>query len=72
MPCARVEIINGYSAHADEAELMDYVRAARGESLQRIFLVHGEEPATLALAGELTTLGGLRVNAPDPLDRVTL
>ncbi|MFL7811989.1 MAG: MBL fold metallo-hydrolase RNA specificity domain-containing protein, partial [Anaerolineae bacterium] len=54
---ARVETINGFSAHADRQELLDYVRALGPGRLRTAFVVHGEEPASLSLADGLRTLG---------------
>jgi len=40
---ARVEIMNGFSAHADKEELMEYAhRCAAGGNTRGFFLVHGE------------------------------
>jgi metallo-beta-lactamase family protein len=54
---ARVETINGFSAHADRLDLVDYVRQMGTEQLQQVFIVHGEEAASLALAGGLSEIG---------------
>jgi metallo-beta-lactamase family protein len=54
---ARVETINGFSAHADREELLDYVRQLKPRRLQSAFVVHGEEASSLALAEGLETLG---------------
>jgi metallo-beta-lactamase family protein len=62
---ARVEILNGYSAHGDRTELrmwLDRVRSA-SKSLGPIWLVHGEQPAQTALAAALAT-DGYQVDAP--------
>jgi metallo-beta-lactamase family protein len=45
----RVESIAGYSAHADQAGLLKWIMPAR-RSLRRVFLVHGEEDESKALA----------------------
>ncbi|HUF65699.1 MAG TPA: MBL fold metallo-hydrolase [Gemmatimonadaceae bacterium] len=70
---ARVEIINGYSAHADEPELIEWVEAAkaRTERLEPIWLVHGEPAAQDALSSSLKARG-YDVSAPAPRDRVEL
>jgi metallo-beta-lactamase family protein len=47
---AQVCTINGFSAHADQAELLAWHAQARAG---RTFLVHGEEPAMLAFAQQL-------------------
>lgn len=51
---ARVEIINSFSAHADKTELIEFAEAC-GKRLKGIFIVHGDEEQSLALA---TTLQG--------------
>jgi metallo-beta-lactamase family protein len=64
---AQVEVINGYSAHADRTELMwwlDQVRATSPE-LEQVHLVHGEPPAQSALIESLMAKG-YRVDAPPP------
>jgi metallo-beta-lactamase family protein len=67
---ARVEIINGYSAHADRTELSSWIGRVRERSpkLRQVWLVHGEPPAQEELA---TTLGakGLKVTCPESRDR---
>ena len=70
---ARVEILNGYSAHADRTELRAWLDAVKGTSpgLERVFLVHGEPPAQDALAAALHD-GGYRAECPAPGARVTL
>ena len=70
---ARVEILNGYSAHADRTELRAWLDAVKGTSpgLERVFLVHGEAPAQDALAASLNE-GGYQAACPAPGDRVTV
>ena len=67
---ARVEIINGYSAHADRTELSSWIDRVRERSpqLRQVWLVHGEPPAQGELA---TTLGakGLKVTCQKSRDR---
>jgi metallo-beta-lactamase family protein len=70
---ARVEVLNGYSAHADRTELvrwLDSVRAA-GSPVPRVCLVHGEPLAQAALATRLGA-SGYRVTVPRPGDSVDL
>ena len=47
-----IHTINGFSAHADQRELLEW--HGRISGCERTFLVHGEEPAMKALAGHLT------------------
>lgn len=67
---ARVEIINGYSAHADRNELREYVQSIQSEKLKRVFLIHGEEEAAQSFATDLRQLGGFDVSIPTPMDIV--
>lgn len=67
---ARVEVIDGYSAHADRQELTAWLDAVRARSprLDRVFLVHGEPAAQDALQTALTAKG-YNVSAPTPRTR---
>jgi metallo-beta-lactamase family protein len=62
---ARVEILNGYSAHADRTELRAWLDAVRRTSpnMGPVWLVHGEPAAQDALAASLRA-GGYRADAP--------
>ncbi|MDE2605923.1 MAG: MBL fold metallo-hydrolase [Burkholderiales bacterium] len=55
---AKVHTINGFSGHADQAELLAWHAGARAA---RTFLVHGDEPAMQAFAQRLQ---GTRVEMP--------
>ena len=61
---ARVETINGFSAHADRNGLLGYARALGAERLKTTFVVHGEEPSSLALADGLRDLGATHALVP--------
>jgi metallo-beta-lactamase family protein len=63
---ARVETINGFSAHADRRELLDYARQLDPSRLQSVFVVHGEEASSLALADGLGGIGVKRAIVPRP------
>jgi metallo-beta-lactamase family protein len=56
---ANVEVLNGYSAHADRRELRRWLGLVRGSEANapRVELVHGESPAQEALAGDLRADG---------------
>lgn len=56
---AAVEVLEGYSAHADRGELLRWVRAVRGPTgrVQRVYLVHGEPSAQEAFAQALRADG---------------
>ena len=53
---AEVATIDGYSAHADRDELLQYIQKVN-QKLQRIFIVHGDEQASLALQQGLAERG---------------
>jgi metallo-beta-lactamase family protein len=50
---AQVEMIEGYSAHADQAGLLHWAGAFSRQRLQHLFLVHGEPGPANVLAGKL-------------------
>ena len=50
---AHIHTINGFSAHADQRELLAWQDRISGK--QAMFLVHGEAPAMNAYAAHLTT-----------------
>jgi metallo-beta-lactamase family protein len=61
---ARVEVLNGFSGHADQNELLAWV-GAMSRKPRRTFLVHGEEEAAFTLAGALHQQYDLRVDVPE-------
>lgn len=64
---AEVVVLNGFSAHADQAGLLKYARGVRERgSLEQVILVHGDEPPMRALAGRLRAEGFDRVALPAP------
>jgi metallo-beta-lactamase family protein len=72
---AGVEVLNGFSAHADRNEMRDWIRAVAaggGPSRQpEVQLVHGEAKARDAFAGLLRS-DGFTVGTPATGDRVPL
>jgi len=60
---AQVRVINALSAHADRDELLRYIGATQ-ETLRKVFVVHGEESQSLALADTLFNLGIPEVAVP--------
>ncbi len=69
---AQVQTINGLSAHADRDGLLDYVRQVGPGRLKGVFVVHGEEPSSLALAEALRDMGVPQVIVPRPGESLTL
>jgi metallo-beta-lactamase family protein len=61
---ARVESIDGYSAHADQAGLLQWANAFDRQRLQQLFLVHGEPEPSSTLAEKLRADGMANVNLP--------
>ncbi len=62
---AHVEVITGFSAHADRNGLLGWAGAIKKRPI-RTFLVHGEDPALNALADGLRKEDGFeRVDIPD-------
>ena len=70
---AHVEVLNGYSAHADRRELHAWLDAVKDTSpnLSHVWLVHGEPPAQAAL-GDRLRASGYAVDAPAPLETRSL
>ncbi|RJQ35935.1 MBL fold metallo-hydrolase [Candidatus Parcubacteria bacterium] len=60
---AEVRVIDGYSAHADEAQLMDFVNETR-DRLERVFVVQGEPAAALGFAQTIQDRLGVPAIAP--------
>jgi metallo-beta-lactamase family protein len=61
---AQVEVLDGFSGHADRDELLAWAGAFRRRP-QQIFLVHGEPEAAAALAGGLKERYGMTVFTPE-------
>jgi metallo-beta-lactamase family protein len=64
---ARVEVIDGYSAHADRTELVSWLDRVKAQSpaLGPVFLVHGE-PEAQDTFKTVMTAKGYRVDCPEP------
>jgi metallo-beta-lactamase family protein len=70
---AEVVVMNGFSAHADQHDLVEYVGEAReGGKLKNVILVHGEPGPQKALTQKLNGIDSLKVSAPAPGDRVAI
>ena len=61
---ARVEVLEGFSGHADRDELLQWVGDMK-QKPQRTFLVHGETQSAFALADSLRSSFGLTVDVPE-------
>jgi metallo-beta-lactamase family protein len=69
----QVRSISGFSAHADESQLLDWLRGFAGavQRPRRIFLVHGDPEAQVAIEPKIRALG-LETMRPQWRERVTL
>ena len=64
---AEVEVINGYSAHADRSELLRWIgHAHESGKLKGVFLVHGDPEQSDELASGLDEIGVQGVIIPAP------
>jgi len=61
---AKVKTMDYFSAHADQNELLDYLRLNPTNKLKNIFLVHGEEDQALPFMQKLLTKGYKNVEFP--------
>jgi metallo-beta-lactamase family protein len=68
---ARVEVFDAFSAHADRKELLEYVENTK-DTLQGVFIVHGEEEQSRALAEGIRGLGIQNVIIPARGDEVQI
>jgi len=62
---AEVATIGGLSAHGGQKKLLEYARAANGNGLKEIFLVHGDERPAEVLMGKMREQGITRVRFPE-------
>jgi metallo-beta-lactamase family protein len=68
---ARIEKINGFSAHADKDELLRWAEGFEGEP-RKVFVVHGEKDASREFAATLRNSIGSEVVVPSFLDEYTI
>jgi metallo-beta-lactamase family protein len=68
---AKIHTLGGFSAHADREELLDWVGHFRTPGL-KVFVVHGEESSSRALAEGLLERNVSDVRVPGPLESVDL
>jgi metallo-beta-lactamase family protein len=62
---AQVVKLNAFSAHADRAELIQWISAFDRERLNHLYILHGEYDQSEALAQGLGTLGLREVRIPE-------
>ena len=68
---ARVFTINGFSAHAGQSQILDWLSHFENRAMQ-VFLVHGEYAAQQVLAGLIREKYGFPVLIPDYLEESIL
>ncbi len=68
---ARIETINGFSAHADRNEIISWL-AAITRPPKKVFIIHGEEESSLALAETIRTRFGWETAVPSYQETHTL
>lgn len=69
---AKVYTIGGFSAHADQADLLTWVSHFAQKSRPRCFVMHGEPTASQALATAIRERFGLDVYVPHLREELTL
>ena len=67
----QIRSISGFSAHADESELLDWIGAFKKPRLRRVFIVHGDPEAQAAIEPKIRALG-FETHIPTWHERVTL
>jgi len=60
---ARRVAVSGYSAHADQPKLLHWLRSMR-YSLRKVFVVQGENGASLTLAGKIKDMFAVEAVVP--------
>jgi metallo-beta-lactamase family protein len=68
---AKVEAINGFSAHADRDDLLRWTSRTK-DRLKGVYVVHGEEGPARALAQGIQELGVRNVLVPERGETVSL
>ena len=68
---ARIFTIGGFSGHAGQQQILDWLSHFRNPDMQ-VYLVHGEHSGQEVLAGLIRERFGLEVHIPDYLDECLL
>lgn len=68
---AEIRKINGFSAHADNPQLLQFIRNAK-DSLKHVFVVQGEEAQALHLSQEVKDRLGVQADAPTLYQEFTI
>ncbi|MBI4085230.1 MAG: MBL fold metallo-hydrolase [Candidatus Liptonbacteria bacterium] len=67
----RIKEISAYSAHADQAQLLDWIKPMR-LSLKKVFVVQGEEGSSEVLAQKIRDNYAVNAVVPEPGDEAML
>lgn len=68
----QIEVLDCFSAHGDQNDLLQFVATQKKEKLKNIFLVHGEEASMNAFAEKLTETGFANITIPTKGDSFEL
>jgi len=68
---AKVVRVNGFSAHADKEELLDWLSALK-KPPRKLFVVHGESESALSFGNYIREKTGWEVEVPEYQDEVVL
>ena len=69
---AKVYFMGGLSAHADGDELCEYVKGCNSRRLKKIFLIHGDIEAALALQRDIQTAEHIDVDIPQSMTQISI
>ncbi|MBN2414393.1 MBL fold metallo-hydrolase [bacterium] len=69
---AQVTILDGFSAHAGQDELLTYFLGLNRNRLKKVFIVHGEPESAEHLAGKIRESGFAAVEIPQQGQKYTL
>jgi metallo-beta-lactamase family protein len=69
---AHIESMEGFSAHADYQEMIQFLRCQNPAQVQQLFLVHGDYPVQQTFADKLRAEGFAQVSIPDMYESVTV
>ena len=70
---AEVNVLNGFSAHADQHDLLEYIEDTRSHgALERVVLVHGDPGPQQILRDKIAETSKLVVSIPKAGDRIPI
>ncbi|MBL7071106.1 MAG: hypothetical protein ISS26_02905 [Candidatus Omnitrophica bacterium] len=69
---ARIEVLNSFSAHADQTEMIEFLSNLNRERLKSLFLVHGEKDQQEIFKSVLENHGFSNIKFPKLKEEFTL